>query len=361
MPNEAEPAVAEGRLAQNLLYFGRALRAAGMVVGPGVMLDAAEAMRIAGLGSREDLYWTLHAVFVSRREDHEVFDQAFHLFWRRRSAGDKLMALLSPVAVPLAPPPPKPGLRRVEDAFFANGSASRPEAPAEVEVDARFTASDEDVLRTRDFAQMSTEELTQARRRIAALRMPDDLVPTRRLALDPRGRLVDLRAALRASLATGGAFIPLRRRGPVRRPPPVVALVDISGSMSDYARPVLHFLHALAVRRRVDTFLFGTRLTNVSRALRHRDVDAALAAVAELVPIGPAAPASPRRCGPSTRTGRAGCWGRIRWCCWSPTGWSAIPTRPSRAKWIACTAPAGVWCGLIRCCAMRRSSRAPGA
>lgn len=276
--------MSEGRLAQNLLYFGRALRTAGMAVGPGVMLDAAEAMRIAGLGSRADLYWTLHAVFVSRREDHVVFDQAFDLFWRRRSAGDKLMALLSPVAVPTAPQPAKPGARRVEEAFFAGSKTSEPEAPPEVEVDARLTASDADVLRTRDFAQMSAAELEQARRRIAALRMPDDQVATRRLTPDPHGRRVDMRAALRASLATGGTFIPLRTRAPTHRPPPVVALLDISGSMSDYARPVLHFLHALGARRRVHTFLFGTRLTNVSRALRHRDVDAALAGVAELVP-----------------------------------------------------------------------------
>ncbi|WP_341987581.1 VWA domain-containing protein [Azorhizobium sp. AG788] len=276
--------MSEGRLAQNVLYFGRALRAAGLGVGPGTMLDAAEAMRIAGIGSREDLYWTLHAVFVSRREDHAVFDQAFQLFWRRRAAGDKLMALLSPVAVPVAPQAPKPGLRRVEEAFFAGGNKPQPEAPPEIEVDARLTASDADVLRTRDFAQMSAEELEQARCRIAALNMPDDRVRTRRLTPDPRGRLVDMRAALRASLATGGAFIPLRRRGPSERPPPVVALVDISGSMSDYARPVLHFLHALTARRRVETFLFGTRLTNVSRALRHRDGDAALAGVAQMVP-----------------------------------------------------------------------------
>ncbi len=272
------------RLAQNILYFGRALRAAGLAVGPGTVLDAAEAVRLAGLGSREDLYWTLHAVFVSRREDHAVFDQAFHLFWRRRSGADKLMALLSPVAVPVAPAPPQPGLRRVEEAFASGVQKPKPEAPPEMEVDARLTASDADVLRTRDFAQMSAAELAEARRRIAGLRFPDDQIRTRRLTPDPRGHLLDLRAALRASLATGGDFMPLRRRGPKLRPSPVVALLDISGSMSDYARPVLQFLHALGARRRVETFLFGTRLTNVSRALRHRDGDAALAAVAQAAP-----------------------------------------------------------------------------
>ncbi|WP_029003921.1 vWA domain-containing protein [Azorhizobium doebereinerae] len=272
-----------GRLAQNILAFCRLLRAAGLRVGPGTMLDAVAAVEVAGIGGREDLYWTLHAVLVSRRDDHAVFDEVFRRFWRRRSGSDKLMELLSPVAVPLAPPPPKPGLRRVEEAFSA-AAAPPQEPPAEMEVDARLTASDTDLLRTRDFAQMSAAELAEARRRIAALRMPDDRARTRRLVADPRGGRFDLRAAIRASLATGGDLVPLRRRGPRERPPPVVALVDISGSMSDYARPVLHFLHALTARRRVETFLFGTRLTNVSRALRHRDADAALAEVGRAAP-----------------------------------------------------------------------------
>ncbi|MFS8038441.1 vWA domain-containing protein [Xanthobacter sp. AM11] len=267
-------------LPENIAYFGRALRAAGLPVGPGRILDAVAALEAGGIGGRADVYWTLHALFVSRHEDSAVFDQAFRLFWRRRAHQEKLMALLSPVAVPARAQKRESILKRVEEALFAGIGTPRPQEKARLEVEARLAASAEDVLRTRDFAQMSAAELRQACARIAALRMPDDRARTRRLRPDPRGRLADFRASLRAGLASGGDLLPLKRRGVVHRPPPVVALVDISGSMADYSRPILSFLHALGERRQVSTFLFGTRLTNVTRALKRRDPDAALAAVA---------------------------------------------------------------------------------
>ncbi|MGU3493012.1 vWA domain-containing protein [Xanthobacteraceae bacterium A53D] len=283
MPSSAAPYPPGGRLSETILAFCRLLRAAGLRLGPGAMLDAVQAVEAAGIGTREELYWTLHAVLVSRHDDSEVFAAVFARVWRRRTSAEKLIEMLSPVAVPMAQEKPKPGLRRVEEAF-AGAPEPRKEEPSEVEVDARFSASEADVLRTRDFAQMSAEELAEARRRIARLEMPDDRARIRRLAPDARGARFDLRASIRASLATGGDFVPLRRRAPRERPPPVVALLDISGSMSDYARPVLHFLHALGRTRRVETFLFGTRLTNASRALRHRDADAALAEVGRAAP-----------------------------------------------------------------------------
>jgi uncharacterized protein with von Willebrand factor type A (vWA) domain len=271
-----------GRLADNIAFFGRALRAAGMKVGPARILDAVAAVEAAGVGTRDDLYWTLHAVLVSRHEDSLVFDQAFRLFWKKRGHQERLIALLSPAAVPAHEEKRESVLRRVEEALFSGiGEEKRPEAPPRLEVEARLLASSDDVLRRKDFAQMSAAELAQARRRIAALKMPDDRARTRRLVRDPRGRRIDLRAGLRAGLATGGDLVPLKRRGPDEKPPPVVALVDISGSMADYSRPILHFLHALGAKRKVATFLFGTRLTNVTRALARRDPDAALAAVAE--------------------------------------------------------------------------------
>lgn len=274
----------EGRLAENVAYFGRALRAAGMAVGPGDVLDAVQALEVAGIGPKEDVYWTLHAVFVRRHEDHEVFDQAFRIFWRRRGATERLIAMLSP------PAPPRPGsaapapLRRVEEALFGGiGQRREVEAP-EIAFDARLTASDDDVLRTRDFAQMSAAEMAEARRRIARLVLPDDAAPTRRLRPAPAGARFDMRATVRAGLSSGGQLLLPQFRTPRHRPPPVVALVDISGSMADYSRAILHFLHALAEQRRVHTFLFGTRLTNVTRAQRRRDPDAALSAVAGAVP-----------------------------------------------------------------------------
>ncbi|MFK8251281.1 vWA domain-containing protein [Ancylobacter terrae] len=270
----------EGRLADNIAYFARALRAAGLPVGPGAVLDAVRAVETAGVGAREDFYWTLHAVLVTKREQHLIFDQAFAVFWRRRRFLEKMLAMMSPAA-PGTPKRERPPVRRIEEAMFAGIGERREEEKPRVEVESRLTVSADEVLRGKDFAQMSAAEIAQARRLIARLRLPDDRVVTRRLVADARGARLDLRATLRAALRSGGVPILLRRRGPGERRPPLVALLDISGSMADYSRPVLHFLHALADSRPgVHTFLFGTRLTNVTRALAHRDPDEALEQVA---------------------------------------------------------------------------------
>jgi uncharacterized protein with von Willebrand factor type A (vWA) domain len=132
---------------------------------------------------------------------------------------------------------------------------------------------------------MTTAELAAARDAIKRLVMPLDAVRTRRLAPHPHGHLIDIRRTLRASMKAGGAVIDLRYLGARVRPPPVVALLDISGSMNQYTRLFLHFLHAVTdARKRVSTFLFGTRLTNVTRALKERDPDEALAQCSANVP-----------------------------------------------------------------------------
>ena len=269
-------------LAENVAHFARALRVAGLPVGPGTVLDAIAALEAAGIGSREDFYWTLHAVFVGRHEHSALFRDAFEIFWKRRHLMEKLLQLLMPVAhVPQAKP--DPASLRLQEAFFRNTEATPVERP-EVEVDARFTISDVEVLQAKDFAQMTAAEIAEAQRRVAALVLPDDAVPTRRLAPDPRGERIDLRRTLRRSIGEGGAIIDLARRGPKDKHPPLVVLCDISGSMSQYTRVMLHFIHALMERRRhVHAFVFGTRLTNITRALKARDPDEALAAAATAV------------------------------------------------------------------------------
>ena len=274
------PTQQDGRLAENILYFARALRAAGIPVGPGAVLDALEAVQAAGVGTREDFYWTLHAVFVKRHEHTVLFDQAFRIFFRKRAYLDKLIAALSPQAPSRDQPAPKPGAQRVEEALFA-GLRERERKEPEIEVDARLTMSDRELLQKKDFAQMTTVEIAAAKQAIKRLVLSLDEVKTRRLAPDRHGHRIDLRRTLRASLKAGGAVIDLKYLGRRTKAPPLVALLDISGSMSQYTRLFLHFLHAVTdARKRVHTFLFGTRLTNVTRALKARDPDEALTAVA---------------------------------------------------------------------------------
>lgn len=264
-------------LAENIAHFARALRVAGLPVGPGTVLDAIAAVEAAGIGSRDDFYWTLHAVFVRKHEQSVTFRTAFEIFWKRRHLMEKLLSILMPVA-PAAPGKPDPVSLRLQEAFFKQAESVPVEKP-EIEVDASLTVSDIEVLQKKDFAQMTAAEIAEANRRVAALILPDDAVPTRRLAPDPRGRRIDLRRTLRRSIAEGGAIIDLARRGPKSKHPPLVILCDISGSMSQYSRVILHFAHALMEHRRhVHVFTFGTRLTNVTRMLRAKDPDEALAA-----------------------------------------------------------------------------------
>src|SRR5690242_9415408 len=272
-----------GRLAENIVYFARALRAAGIPVGPGAVLDALEAVKVAGIGTKEDFYWTLHAVFVKRHEHSILFDQAFRIFFRRRGYIDQLLAMMLPQA-PAAPQAPQAGATRVHEALFA-GLDDKLKKEREVELDARMTVSDREVLQRKDFAQMTAAEIAAAKDAMKRLVMPLAELRTRRLTPHRHGHLIDIRRTLRASMKGGGDFIDLRFIGPKTRPPPLVALLDISGSMSQYSRIFLHFLHALTdARRRVSTFLFGTRLSNVTRALRERDPDDALAACSAAVP-----------------------------------------------------------------------------
>ncbi|MCC6206059.1 MAG: VWA domain-containing protein, partial [Hyphomicrobiales bacterium] len=276
----------DGRIADNIVYFARALRKAGMRVGPASVKDAIEAVLVAGIGSRDDFYWTLHAVLVTRHEDHPVFDEAFRLFWKSRELIEKMIAMFSPVAPDhREKQKPRAAENRVSQAMFEGHQKSQPQKEIpEIEVDARLTVSGNEVLRAKDFAQMTAAELGHAKKAIQDLRLPFDSVVTRRFKPDPRGRRADPRAMMRSAVRTGGQLILPKFRSPREVHPPLVVLADISGSMSQYTRIFLHFLHALTEkRRRVHTFVFGTRLTNLTRQMRHRDPDQALAECAGAV------------------------------------------------------------------------------
>src|SRR5579885_3666851 len=175
---EPEPA---GRLATNIVHFARTLRTAGLPVGPGQILRAVEAVEAAGLKKRDDFYWTLHSVFVNRRDQREIFDQAFHVYWRNPRLLEKMMEMLLPqVSVPEDPEKKQKELsRRLQDAL-SPGQGEIPkgeEEPPEVELEATFTVSDREVLQHRDFEQMTQAEIDEALRAISRLRLP---LPERR-------------------------------------------------------------------------------------------------------------------------------------------------------------------------------------
>ncbi|MSP51404.1 MAG: VWA domain-containing protein [Alphaproteobacteria bacterium] len=273
-----------GRLADNVIHFGRVLRKAGMPVGPGKVIDAIRAVEAVGIRKKDDFYWALHSVFVNRYEHREIFNQAFHIVWRKPN----LLAELQNVQLPALAPPDnvKKANRRVSEAVVAErGDRDKTEQEKkEVELDASFTYSDKEVLQKADFESMSIEEQARAKDAIKRMRLPIAEVATRRFVSDARGPRIDMRRSFRSGLRFGGSLIALKRKSRRKRRPPIVILCDISGSMSNYSRMFLHFVHALTNDRdRVHTFLFGTRLTNVTRYLKQRDVDIAIAKVRDVV------------------------------------------------------------------------------
>jgi hypothetical protein len=264
------------RLSEHVVRFGRLLRSAGLPVGPDRIIDALKAVEVTGIQRRDDLFWTLASVLLNKREQFELFQQAFDLYWQQ--AQPLGAATLSPALTTAADEDAEDIAARLAEALAATWP-ERPAAIVQHKPEAALGASAKEALREMDFRTMTGEELSQARRLMANLRLPIPQVRVRRLRPDPRGPRIDLRGTLRASLRGNADVIPLRRRAQRHEHPPLVVLCDISGSMSRYSRMFLHFLHAITNDRdRVHTFLFGTRLTNITRHLRARDVDAALRA-----------------------------------------------------------------------------------
>ena len=275
-----------GKLVDNIAHFARALRRAGVPVGTGRVIDAIRAVEAVGFGDRRDFYTTLEACFVSRPEHRPVFAQVFRLFWRDPQFLEHMISLLSPMLRGLndRPDPQAAERRAAESLLDAEGQPRQEEQEGEeIEVDSTLTFSAAERLKAMDFEQMSVAELAAARRAIARLALPVRPIASRRTRVDARGRLADWRGTMRAALRSGGEVEALAFRARRTRWPNLVALCDISGSMSSYSRMLLHFLHAAANAKgagwaKVHAFTFGTQLTNITRHLRQRDVDAALTA-----------------------------------------------------------------------------------
>ena len=266
----------EGRIAENIMYFARLVRSVGLPVGPGKVLDAIKAVELVGIGSQDDLYWVLFSLFINRYDQRELFDQAFHIFWRNPRIMERMMGAMLPT-VRIDQDDLQEMSRRLSEAMASGNENSKPNQDSEqIEFDASFTFSDNEVLQDKDFEDMSAKEIAQAKKAIEQLRLPIMNVSTRRFQRSGTKRQVDMRTTLRAALRSPDS-IPLRFKKPKLRHPPLVMLCDISGSMSQYSRMFLHFMHTITNDRdRTHCFVFGTRLTNISRHLKHRDIDLSL-------------------------------------------------------------------------------------
>lgn len=273
-------------IAANILHFARLLRRAGLPVGPADMLAATDAATRVDIGNKQQVRAALRATLIHRHEHEDLFNQAFAQFWRDPDAV-RAAAAIELLAAGKAPPKEKapPGTRRLSEAMAKpRERPEKPQAPRQ-EVDMVLTVSEQERLQQMDFEAMGAEEIAHAKAEIRRLTLPLDLKRTRRRRPDKHGAHLDLRATIRASLRHGGEILDIARARRVEKPPPLVVICDISGSMGRYSQILLHFLHAVANDRdRVQVFLFGTRLTNITRQLKHRDAEVAFQMVAHAVP-----------------------------------------------------------------------------
>ncbi len=280
-------------LATNVIHFTRILRDAGLPLGTRSTLDALACVEVAGIETRQDLRAALRCVLVSRADHLVLFNTAFDLFWRDPDIAAKMMAALLPEVSGRgsASPPPPPPMRLLDAMHGQQKQEQAPQPtqePDQLEFDATLTFSANEKFQRLDFESMSADEWALAKDAIRHFALPVKPIRTRRHKPVNRGQTIDLRRTLRETVRTGGELIHLMRKAPGVKPPPLVVLCDISGSMHRYTRMFLHFIHALTndvnADQHVEVFLFGTRLTHITRQLRHKDVDAALARVASAAP-----------------------------------------------------------------------------
>ncbi len=266
----------QGCFAENLLRFAHLLRGAGLPIGSAKVIDAMRALNFIDIGKREDFYWSLASIFLGDKEHRLLFDEAFAAFWRD-SSGDLLKGIAAPRESKAEAFPDQ----SIGNAAIADSDKGRARQPVITHV-AEFSYSSREALKKKDFAALSEMELNEAKGMLERMALTLEAKATRRWRASRKGARIDWRATVRASL--NGKAAEIKRRNPVKRAPPLVAICDISGSMDRYTPVFLHFLHGLyGNHHRVHAFLFGTRLSNVTRQLARRDAYFALGEISRAV------------------------------------------------------------------------------
>jgi uncharacterized protein with von Willebrand factor type A (vWA) domain len=277
---------APGYLVDNLILFGRLLRGLGLDVNPGRMIDLIQSLDYINLRRKEDFYHSARCLLVQQREEIPLFDEAFEAFWRQHSEGMKtldLNVLQDRIRSQRRRPEIPPLHAADEKKTKSNHQGTDPSKQPPV-IQVTRTYSDREVLRYKDFADLTGEELEAIKGLISELIWELGMRRTRRL--EPgQGQRLDLRRTIRRNLKSGGEFLIWAHRQQKLKRRPLVILADISGSMGRYTRLLLHFIYSLSagLQQRVEAFVFSTRLTRISPHIRERDVDQAMRQVAERV------------------------------------------------------------------------------
>ena len=274
-----------GHLLNNLLLFGRLLHQLGIDTNPGSMIDAMHALEHVQIGNRSDFYHTLRSILVRRREHLDLFEAAFNLFWQKSSEQGfdlNLAEMINQQPKPeviYAPPIHE----EIEESLDEGEEDDDEDLSTVIEITKTF--SDKETLRTKDFEQMSADEIQAVKKLMTQLIWQLGQRKTRRLTVG-KGNQIDLRRSIRRNFRYGGEMLEWSKLTVKIKPRPLVIVADISGSMERYAKLLIHFLYSLAegLDQRVEVFVFSTRLTRITRQLRNKDADRAIIEAANAVP-----------------------------------------------------------------------------
>ena len=274
-----------GHLLNNLLLFGRLLHQLGIDTNPGSMIDAMHALEHVQISNRSDFYHTLRSILVRRKEHLDLFEAAFNLFWQKSSEQGFDLNLAEMInqqpkqEVIYAPPIHE----EIEESLDEGEEADDEDLSTVIEITKTF--SDKETLRTKDFEQMSADEIQSVKKLMTQLIWQLGQRKTRRLTIG-KGNIIDLRRSIRRNFRYGGEMLEWSKLTVKIKPRPLVIIADISGSMERYAKLLIHFLYSLAegLDQRVEVFVFSTRLTRITRQLRNKDADRAIIEAANAVP-----------------------------------------------------------------------------
>jgi uncharacterized protein with von Willebrand factor type A (vWA) domain len=274
----------KNKLLENFLRFIRLLRKSGVKIGSQSSIDALNSIKTLNIGSRNEFYWALHSNLINKKEDTEIFDQCFYLFWQNPKILQQMFNLLLPqIGTQKAPESNKKQLKRISDNFQKKNRNVENDKKDEIIFDAQMSWSNKSTLNSKDFEMMSLDEIHQAEKEIKKILIRTKTKISRRWERKENSSKIYTKYTMKKSVKNNG-IIQLAFKDKIKKFKPIVILIDISGSMESYSRIMLFLSHLLIQQfKDVEIFTFGTKLTRITQFLKNKDVDLSLDKVGKSV------------------------------------------------------------------------------
>ena len=274
----------KNKLLENFLRFIRLLRKSGIKIGSQSSIDALNSIKTLNIGNRNEFYWALHSNLINKKEDTEIFDQCFYLFWQNPKILQQMFNLLLPqIGTQKAPANNKKQLKRISDNFQKKNKNIENNKKDEIVFDAQMSWSNKSALNSKDFEMMSLDEIHQAEKEIKKILIRTKTQISRRWERKEKSSKIYTKYTIKKSVRNNG-IIQLAFKEKIKKFKPLVILIDISGSMESYSRVMLFLSHILIQEfKNVEIFTFGTKLTRITQFLKNKDVDFSLDKVGKSV------------------------------------------------------------------------------